>query len=99
MLFWDESKHAAHVYEGESRYVLGTSLLYRKDYWAAHRFNGIDVGEDNTFVRRARGVLKVHDGFGLMVATTHKNGTSPRQLGKRWVPAEKSAIPEDYWNL
>ena len=100
MLFWDEARAAAHLYSGAPNYVLGTSLVYRRDWWQAHKFPDKQLGEDNAFVKAARSVLSVQDGLGMMVATTHRNGTSPRSLDKRhWQPVERAAIPEDYWNL
>jgi len=99
-LFWDEAKLRVHVYTGAPNYVLGTSLIYRKDWWVGHKFPDKQLGEDNAFVKAARPVLHVEDGLGMMVATTHRNGTSPRSLDKRhWVPCDRAAIPEDYWNL
>lgn len=102
MLFWNERDGVAQVYSGSENYVLGTSLCYRRDWWQTHRFNRKDVGEDNDFVKAARraGALQVTDGLGLMVATTHRNGTSPRCIDKRrWVEVAKEEIPEDYWTL
>lgn len=100
MLFWDEGKLRARLYTGTPSYALGTSLVYRRDWWKLHPFSGIDIGEDNAFVRAARSMLTVQDGYGLMVATTHANGTSPRGTGnKRWSEVDRAAIPEDYWKL
>lgn len=101
MLFWDESRAKAQLYCGKADYALGTSLLYRKDWWAAHRFKDHNIGEDNAFVREARRDIRITEGTGLMVATTHANGTSPRSGAENryWKDAEKAAIPEDYWIL
>lgn len=99
-LFWDESRSQGHLYTGAPNYVLGTSLCYRKDWWERNKFPHLQLGEDNKFVKAARPVLRVLDGMGMMVATTHRNGTSPRSLDRRhWQPVERAAIPEDYWNL
>lgn len=98
--FWDESRSHGHLYTGAPNYVLGTSLFYRKDWWERNKFPHLQLGEDNKFVKAARSVLRVLDGVGMMVATTHRNGTSPRSLDRRhWQPVERAAIPEDYWKL
>jgi glycosyltransferase involved in cell wall biosynthesis len=99
MLFWDETTKRALLYRGSPMYVLGTSLLFRRTWWEANRFRPIDVGEDNAFVRAAAraGVLKPMEGQGLMVATNHAHGTSPRALGRNWCPTVRTAIPPAYW--
>lgn len=99
--FWDESKLVAHEYAGTARYVVGTSLLYRKDWWKGHRFTGLNVGEDNIFVAQANTakVLMVDDTLGLMVASTHGANTSKRTVNDTWRKADKSEIPGDYFRL
>lgn len=74
-------------YAGVSNYALGTSLLYRRSWWQAHRFPELQVGEDNDFVRAAAQALQLSsaDAGELMFATTHPGNTSPRNLaGKSW---------------
>lgn len=101
MVFWDEGRDRAFLYSGAAeREVLGTSLLYRRDWWRANRFPGINVGEDNAFRRHAmrRGRLRVVDGAGLMVATTRRDqGGNPRTIDRLWTPIERKEIPTDYW--
>lgn len=99
MLFWDERRASAWIYTGSPRYVLGTSLLYRRDWWEKNKFENIDVGEDNRFHRKAGKDLLVMDGLGLMVATNHGAGTAPRMMGPKWNAVDKAEIPEDYWQL
>lgn len=98
-LFWNESSRSAHLYDGALNFVLGTSLFYRRDWWQRNKFQDRDIAEDYYFVKAARRVLRVEDGLGMMVATTHSNGTSPRSMCKKWKPVERTAIPEDYWIL
>ena len=74
-------------YTGAADYALGTSLVYRRDWWACNPFPEIQVGEDNGFVGRAReqGQIVAADAGDLMWATIHSNNTSPRQLtGGNW---------------
>lgn len=74
-------------YSGSAGYALGTSLCYRRDFWQVNRFPPEQVGEDNSFVARARarGAIVSVDAGDLMFATIHGGNTSPRQLtGGNW---------------
>ena len=75
-------------YEGTRNYALGTSLCYRRDWWNAHRFPVVQVGEDNQFVAAAyaAGELVTAEAGDLMYATNHAENTSPRKLGDNWIP-------------
>ena len=75
-------------YEGTRNYALGTSLCYWRDWWSAHRFPVVQVGEDNQFVAAAHsaGELVTADAGELMYATNHAGNTSPRKLGDNWRP-------------
>ena len=99
--FWDEAHLVAHEYAGTARYVVGTSLIYRRDWWAGHRFTQLNVGEDNIFVGVAANArqLLVDETLGLMVATTHGRNTSARQINQTWRKADRSEIPADYFLL
>lgn len=99
-LFWDEPTTQAYRYEGVGTYVIGSSLMYRRSYWQAHHFEGLNEGEDNGFVLGARGQnqLTALDGRASMVATSHNGNTSRRQYHtKQWHKADKSEIPEAYF--
>ena len=100
LLFWSETRNEAHLYEGSPRYAPGSTLAYRRDWWAVHPFPAINVGEDNIFVSEAtkKQQLVVIDGVGLMVATTHEQNTSPRSSTRSWKPVSKSEIPRGYFD-
>ncbi len=73
------------LYRGAAGYALGTSLVYRRDWWQLHPFQELRVGEDNAFVRAAGHRLVSADAGELMFATNHSGNTSPRQLAtKQW---------------
>ena len=77
----------AWLYTGTPLFVLGTSLCYRRDYWRAHRFMEIQMGEDNHFVHdaAAAGQLAPAPAGDLMWASIHAGNTSPRQRsGTAW---------------
>ena len=75
------------MYTGAPEYALGTSLVYQIDFWKAHPFPGVQVGEDNSFVgaARAHGSIISCDAGAMQWATVHPKNTSPRQLrGSNW---------------
>lgn len=79
------------LYRGAANYALGTSLVYRRDWWANNRFLDLRIDEDGHFVRRAARLsqLATSDAGEMMWATIHRGNTSPRQLSKReWTPIE-----------
>lgn len=74
-------------YSGSADYALGTSLVYRRDFWERNRFPDLHVGEDNQFVSRARacGAIVTADAGDMQWATNHAGNTSPRSVqGKQW---------------
>ncbi len=69
-------------YDGIGNWAIGTSLCYRKDWWVAHPFLSLQVGEDGQFVGEAQGqkqIVAIPAGD-LMTATVHSGNTSPRRL-------------------
>ncbi len=69
-------------YTGAPDYGLGTSLVYRKDFWVDNPFPELQVGEDNYMVgqaRRVNGIVSVDAGT-MQIATVHPGNTSPRNL-------------------
>lgn len=75
-------------YEGTPMFALGTSLLYRREYWEKHQFPSRDVGEDNEFgaMAAAERVMSVADAGELMSASIHRGNISPRDMsGHSWI--------------
>lgn len=76
---------------------IGTSLCYTKEYWNNHRFQPLQVAEDNAFISEARRCgqfvnapacgpepragIETED---LMYATIHAGNTSPRDT-RPWI--------------
>lgn len=58
----------------------GTSLCYRKDYWAKHKFKNTSFGEDWMFVEEAMelGELVTGDGRSFLTSTAHPENTCTR---------------------
>jgi Methyltransferase domain/Glycosyl transferase family 2 len=66
-------------------WLSGNSLLYRKEYWSAHRFSDINVGEDSRFVwtADAQRLLAVAD-TDIHVALIHGANVSPKHIDGPW---------------
>ena len=63
--------------------VLGTSLLFTRDWWLKHRFSEVQVGEEGVFCEQAAAanqLVEVPD-LGMMFATIHEGNTSKRKTG------------------
>lgn len=71
---WDELQRA-WLYLGPRGYALGTSLCYLRAYWAAHRFEHIQIGEDNRFIE-GLGDRIITDAGQSIVARIHDGSTS-----------------------
>lgn len=59
------------------RYALGTSLLYRRAFWDANRFQNVEAGEDTLFLGRAvrAGCLVTAPANRMMLARIHDKNT------------------------
>jgi glycosyltransferase involved in cell wall biosynthesis len=68
------------LYSGLPGVVVGTSLCYRRDWWAQYPFESVHVGEDNRFVDHAisQKQLVISDGADMMHATIHPDNSSNR---------------------
>lgn len=74
-------------YRGASCYSLGTALMYTREFWKAHPFPDVNVGEDNHVTSRAGKIASVDAGE-MMWARTHAGCTDSRdKFGKAdcWV--------------
>lgn len=86
----------------DTGYALGTSLCFRKSWWAAHPFrHGPEdgVGEDNVFVREARrdGEILSVDAASMMWARIHSTNTSEKRLDNlQYHPVDLSLVPKGF---
>lgn len=75
------------LYEEGGLFGLGTSLCYLRSWWQDHRFEPLNIGQDEEFVSRAirAGQMDAVPAGELMHATIHPGNTSPRTLsGDSW---------------
>ncbi|HEY4330845.1 MAG TPA: glycosyltransferase [Phycisphaerae bacterium] len=71
--------------EGQREWLSGNSLLYRRQFWAAHRFPEINVGEDSRFVwSAAAGQLVALADSTIHVGIIHTSNVSPKHVGGAW---------------
>jgi glycosyltransferase involved in cell wall biosynthesis len=65
-------------YNGSAYHALGTSLLYRKEWWRHNQYPPIPIASDNSFVyaAQAQNQLAVADPRDLMVASIHPEKTN-----------------------
>jgi len=69
-------------FRGAASHGMGTSLCFRKEWWSAHLFPLVQIGEDGNFVNAAHRAHEFisSDAGELMVASCHTENTSKRQL-------------------
>jgi glycosyltransferase involved in cell wall biosynthesis len=70
---------------GQRPWLSGNSLMYRKDFWLAHPFCDISVGEDSRFVwtAEAHRLLAVADS-NIHVGFIHGANVSPKHVDGPW---------------
>lgn len=88
LLFYEPSSGGVALYgDGDTTYACGTTLLYRREFWASHLFHKpklTEYGSDNLFVREAADLKQLVSGDAkhLMVARIHPGNTSPNYFYK-----------------
>ncbi len=104
LLFYEPSTQKVARYIGQREYACGTSMLYRKSFWAAHPFRrqkhprNLDYGSDNVFGNDARDAKQIVcvDGGSLMVARVHGDQTSPTRMYKMNQQLTLADLPEGF---
>ena len=84
MLFTDGRSWWRH--QCASGNIIGTSLVYRRQYWACSPFKvTCEIGEDHHFVKHAGTRIATADAGDLMYARIHAGNTSAKTpTGKGW---------------
>lgn len=98
MYFVDEHGDAA-LYKGRFGSALGTSLVYRRDWWKAHPFpeHTRQNIEDVPFMNEADKAqqLILSERYDLMVARIHKDNTSPKNIND-YTKVDISELPKGF---
>jgi len=94
--FFDPARRAAWRYTwppARRPWLAGTSLLYRRELWAANRFAEVAHGEDTRFVWRTPPGRTATCSEPFVVALVHPGNTVPKTgRGAYWSPAPMSEI-------
>jgi glycosyltransferase involved in cell wall biosynthesis len=84
VLFYDpRGPHAweYHYPMGSAPWVAGATMCYRRDFWQAHPFPDVTIGEDNMFAAAARREeICVMPDNTFFVGLVHASNTSPKQV-------------------
>lgn len=79
---------------GDPGYIAGTSMMYWRSWAVAHPFPVQTVGEDNAFLARCNGRVKILAGNGAVICRIHADNTVKKRPGGRgWQRIEKGHIP------
>jgi glycosyltransferase involved in cell wall biosynthesis/SAM-dependent methyltransferase len=88
LLFYDLHARLAwrYIYPPQQRpWLAGNCLMYRRSFWASHRFEELDIGEDTRFVWSARPQeLITLPGPPIHVGMIHEGNVSAIQPGGPW---------------
>ncbi|MFL6210654.1 MAG: glycosyltransferase [Pyrinomonadaceae bacterium] len=85
LLFYDvrDGRGWQYAYPASQRlWLSGSTLCYRREFWAAHRFAGVNVGEDARFVWAGQAEqMTVLPDSTFHVGIIHAHNVSPKQTG------------------
>lgn len=87
MRFYDVDSGEWWMFNGGKHQVIGTSMMYTREFWRSLPFPDINEGEDHSVSNKASKVAVVDAGL-MMFARTHAGNTSKRTgIGKdsEWV--------------
>lgn len=103
ILFFD-GKHTSQ-YRGAKDYATGSSQVYKKSFWAAHKFESVNVGYDTTFSGQAKRLNQIvcADGSAMLVARIHGANVSGKRgaIGddKQWPYVPNEVLPAGFMNV
>lgn len=90
-----------HMPHSAVRYVLGTSLCYRKSWWSSHPFHSLRVGEDLKFFQQAQRdacrFVSTAPANQMIVARVHEDQTCRKTLNRNsYTPMPQTALPKAF---
>jgi glycosyltransferase involved in cell wall biosynthesis len=96
LLFWDVLKQQAKQWKCNiPGYVCGTSLMYKKEFWAIHQFQDKQIASDNSFVYPVLRQVAACKDATRIVARIHGEHTSPK--GNITQAVSRDLIPAAFW--
>ena len=94
---WFDDGRDAWLYRGGSLCGVGSTLLYRAEFWRTHQFPALQIGEDNAFIRGAAERAVFGSCSDQFVARDHGANTSGRMRDcPLWSRHGRSALPREY---
>lgn len=100
MYFWQVDRRQAWIYNGAHDYVLGTSLMFRRSWWAHNPWNAkFRIGSDNVFVAQASHAKQLASSLvtDQMVARNHSDNTNARHYGRNWKKVNSAELPAAFF--
>jgi glycosyltransferase involved in cell wall biosynthesis len=94
MLFVDLTSGRCEKYCGDPNYAIGTSLMFRREWWAKHHFPNLHIGEDSIWINTGGPVVAAEDARGTMFARVHPLSTAEKFNGAKWRKASVWELPE-----
>jgi len=67
-------------YNSKRPWLSGATLCYYKSFWASHKFQNIQVGEDDAFVRSAGTKVTNHNYYQGFISLIHNRNTSIKEF-------------------
>lgn len=102
MYFWQVDKKQPWIYSGTADYVLGTSLIFRRSFWAHNHWNvKFKIGSDNIFIARAvrEKQLASSSSTDFMVSRNHSDNTNTRRYGVNWRKVDRALLPAAFFDM
>ena len=72
-----------YSYNGRQGYVVGATMCYRRDLWAALKFNSMKESEDTDFVKRVGIMIFPHGYNEGFTAILHQKNIKRLALGRK----------------
>jgi glycosyltransferase involved in cell wall biosynthesis len=94
MYFLDMRNGSAWYFDGAPRNLIGTSMVYYRDFWATNPFRPVLIGEDFVFAAGAKaGALLSMDSDDMIVARAHGKSTAPKCGEAPWSRVPVESVP------
>lgn len=94
LYFYHEQQHRAWIYKwDEARaWVAGGTMCYHKSFWQKHKFQDIQLGEDNYFVWTEGAKVAANDYLEGFVARLHSGNSAPHNKSRMWQETDAGKV-------